>query len=127
MSEYSRRAMGTSGLAMLLAVLAAEPALSQGRPASSVVDLARAADSLQLGEWVWAPAIAPSGPVLIYVNLSDQRATVYRNGVRIGVSTISSGKPGHETPTGVFTILQKDARHHSTTYNNAPMFSRWSA
>ena len=63
MSEYSRRAMGTSGLAMLLAVLAvlaAEPALSQGRPASSVVDLARAADSLQPGEWVWAPEIAIS-------------------------------------------------------------------
>lgn len=122
MSKYSRRAMRTTVLAMLLAALAAEPALSQGRSASSAVDLARAAGSLQPGEWVWAPEIAPSGPVLIYVNLSDQRATVYRNGVRIGVSTISSGKPGHETPTGVFTILQKDARHHSTTYNNAPMF-----
>ena len=60
MSEYSRRAMGTSGLAMLLAVLAAEPALSQGRLASSIVDLARAADSLQPGEWVWAPEIAIS-------------------------------------------------------------------
>ena len=122
MSKYSRRAMRTTVLAMLLAALAAEPALSQGRSASSAVDLARVADILQPGEWVWAPEIAPSGPVLIYVNLSDQRATVYRNGVRIGVSTISSGKPGHETPTGVFTILQKDARHHSTTYNNAPMF-----
>jgi hypothetical protein len=41
--------------------------------------------------------------------------------VRIAVSTISSGKPGHETPTGVFTILQKDASHHSKKYNNAPM------
>lgn len=122
MSEHSRRAMRAPVLAMLLAALAAEPALSQGRSASSAVDLARAADSLQPGEWVWAPEIAPSGPVLIYVNLSDQRATVYRNGVRIGVSAISSGRPGHETPTGVFTILQKDARHHSTTYNNAPMF-----
>jgi hypothetical protein len=46
---------------------------------------------------------------------------VYRNGVRIGVSTVSSGKPGHETPTGVFTILQKDAHHHSKKYDNAPM------
>ena len=33
----------------------------------------------------------------------------------------SSGKPGHETPTGVFVILQKDKHHHSSTYNNAPM------
>ncbi|WEK50155.1 MAG: L,D-transpeptidase family protein [Candidatus Kaistia colombiensis] len=28
---------------------------------------------------------------------------------------------GHDTPTGVFTILQKDKNHHSSTYNEAPM------
>jgi hypothetical protein len=94
---------------------------AQGAKVSSSAELARIADELKPGEWVWAPSVAPAGPLLIYVDLSRQRATVYRNGVRIGVSTISSGKPGHETPTGVFTILQKDAKHHSTTYNNAPM------
>jgi hypothetical protein len=46
---------------------------------------------------------------------------VYRNGVRVAVSTISSGKPGHSTPTGVFTILQKNKDHRSSTYNSAPM------
>jgi hypothetical protein len=46
---------------------------------------------------------------------------VYRNGIRIAVSTCSTGKAGHSTPTGVFTILQKDKNHHSSTYNNAPM------
>ena len=67
------------------------------------------------------PEIAPSGPVLVYVDLNRQRATVYRNGVRIGVSTISSGKDGYETPTGVFTILEKNEDHHSRTYDDAPM------
>lgn len=85
------------------------------------MELARQADALQPGQWVWAPAVAPHGPVTVYVDLSAQTATVYRNGVRIAVSTVSTGKPGHETPTGVFTILQKDARHRSSTYNNAPM------
>jgi L,D-transpeptidase catalytic domain len=94
---------------------------AQGSKVSSPAELARAADALQPGEWVWASVVAPTGPILIYVDLSRQRATVYRNGVRIAVSTISSGKPGHETPTGVFTILQKDASHHSKKYNNAPM------
>jgi hypothetical protein len=94
---------------------------AQGAKVSSPAELARIADELKPGEWVWAPSVAPSGPLLIYVDLSRQRATVYRNGVRIGVSTISSGKPGHETPTGVFTILQKDATHHSKKYDNAPM------
>lgn len=46
---------------------------------------------------------------------------MYRNGIRIGVTSVSSGKAGHETPTGVFTILQKDAKHRSSKYNNAPM------
>jgi hypothetical protein len=41
--------------------------------------------------------------------------------VLIGVSTVSTGRPGHETPTGVFTILQKRKEHYSNLYNNAPM------
>jgi L,D-transpeptidase catalytic domain len=104
------------------AILGSAPLLfSQGAKVSSPAELARIADELKPGEWVWAPSVAPAGPLLIYVDLSRQRATVYRNGIRIGVSTISSGKPGHETPTGVFTILQKDATHHSKKYDNAPM------
>ena len=46
---------------------------------------------------------------------------VYRNGIRIAVSTCSTGKPGSYHAAGVFTILQKDRNHHSSTYNNAPM------
>ncbi|MGH7027296.1 L,D-transpeptidase [Brevundimonas sp.] len=107
---------------LFVAALTSGDVFAQGRPESSSVELARAADSLAPGQWVWAPEIAPAGPLLVYVNLSDQIATVYRNGVRIGVSTVSSGKPGHETPTGVFTTLQKDADHRSSLYNNAPMF-----
>jgi hypothetical protein len=97
------------------------PLTAQGSTTTSPIELARQADALKPGQWVWAPQIAPAGPVAVYVDLSEQIATVYRNGVRIGVSTISSGKPGHETPTGVFVILQKDANHHSAKYNNAPM------
>ncbi|HUD27752.1 MAG TPA: L,D-transpeptidase [Novosphingobium sp.] len=108
--------------ALVLAATAwAVPAAAQGSTASSPAEFARQAERLKPGEWVWAPAIAPSGPVLVYVDLSRQLATVYRNGVRIGVTSVSSGKAGHETPTGVFTILQKDADHHSSKYNNAAM------
>lgn len=96
-------------------------AAAQGAKASSEVELAQKAQSLKPGEWVWAPEVSRSGPVTIYVDLSRQVATIYRNGVRIGVSTVSTGKPGHETPTGVFQILQKDAKHRSSKYNSAPM------
>lgn len=109
-------------LLILGALVAAPSGLSaQGMKVSSPIELARTAASLKPGEWVWAPAVAPSGPVMVYVDLSHQVATIYRNGVRIGVSTISSGKKGCQTPTGVFTILQKDIDHHSNVYDNAPM------
>lgn len=81
----------------------------------------KAISDLQPGEFTWYPERSPSGPVAIVVSIPDQRVHVYRNGIRIGVSTCSTGKPGHETPTGVFTILQKDKDHRSSTYNNAPM------
>ena len=46
---------------------------------------------------------------------------VYRNGVRIGRSTVSTGKPGKATPTGVFTVLQKKVQHESSIYKGAKM------
>ena len=77
--------------------------------------------ALKPGEFLWYPQIAPEGPVVLVVSLDTQRAYVYRNGIAIGVSTISSGKTGKETPTGVFTILQKNKDHRSNLYNDAPM------
>ena len=99
----------------------ATPLMAQGASTSAQLQLAKQAEKLKAGQWLLYPNIAPKGPVLIYVDLDTQLATVYRNGVRIGVSTISSGKPGHTTPTGVFTILEKDRDHKSSTYNDAPM------
>lgn len=76
---------------------------------------------LKPGQYLWRPNASPKGPVLVIVNITTQRAIVYRNGIPIGASTVSTGAPGHETPTGIFTILQKHAEHYSSTYNNAPM------
>ncbi len=76
---------------------------------------------LRPGEFTWHPERAPQGAVAAIVSIPEQRVHIYRNGIRIGVSTCSTGKAGHETPTGVFVVLQKDKHHHSSTYNNAPM------
>ena len=76
---------------------------------------------LKPGEYVWNAAAAPDGPIVVLVSLGEQRAYIYRNGVEIGVTTISTGKGGYETPTGVFVVLQKDKDHRSSKYNNAPM------
>lgn len=79
------------------------------------------ASALKPGQWVWAPGLSPEGPITVLVSIDEQRAYVYRNGVRVGYTTVSTGRPGHDTPTGVFTVLQKDATHRSTIYNSAPM------
>ena len=76
---------------------------------------------LKQGEFIWFGDVARSGPLLMVVSLDEQRAYVYRNGVLTGVTTVSTGKKGHETPTGVFTILQKNKDHFSNIYDNAPM------
>ena len=76
---------------------------------------------LKPGEFTWHPERSPQGPVAVVASIPEQLVHVYRNGVRIAVSTCSTGAPGHSTPTGVFTVLQKDRNHHSSTYNNAPM------
>lgn len=83
--------------------------------------VAATARKLRPGQFLWAPEVAPEGPVIIVVSLGTQRAYVYRNGVLIGISTVSTGAPGHETPVGVFTILQKKVDHRSNLYNDAPM------
>jgi len=57
----------------------------------------------------------------IVVSLADQRLYAYHDQQLVAWSNISSGRPGHETPTGSFTVSEKDVDHHSNVYNNAPM------
>ncbi len=71
--------------------------------------------------FTWNPDLSPEGPVVVSVNLGTQTAAVYRNGIQIGSCLVSTGREGYETPTGVFHILEKDADHRSSTYNNAAM------
>ncbi len=76
---------------------------------------------LKPGEYWWRPQLAPKGPLMVLVSVPEQTMHVYRNGILIGRSTVSTGSPGHATPGGVFTILEKQKEHYSKTYDNAPM------
>lgn len=76
---------------------------------------------LKKGEFLWMAEAVTTGPVVMVVSITEQRAYVYRNGILIGATTVSTGRPGHLTPTGVFTVLQKQKEHRSTIYDGAPM------
>ena len=77
--------------------------------------------TLKAGEYVWEPERAPEGPLLILASITEQVAYVYRNGICIARSSVSTGRPGHSTPTGVFTILEKEVHHTSSIYKGAEM------
>jgi L,D-transpeptidase catalytic domain len=117
------------GLAAVCLATASLPLFSQSRTIPAPPPQASAPpptvdgaiEAMKPGEFLWAPDFAPLGPVTVIISLKTQRAYAYRNGVPIGVSTVSTGKPGKETPTGVFTILQKAVKHRSNKYSNAPM------
>jgi hypothetical protein len=94
---------------------------SQGQAHTKGRQVAPFTPTLTPGDYIWHPEVSPVGPVVVLVSLPDQILYVYRNGVRIGRSTVSTGKPGKSTPTGVFTILQKKVSHTSSIYKGAQM------
>ncbi|HEY6153383.1 MAG TPA: L,D-transpeptidase [Candidatus Udaeobacter sp.] len=77
--------------------------------------------TLKPGEYWWNPQLSPSGPVVVLVSIPQQTMHVYRNGILIGRSTVSTGSKGRATPGGVFSILEKKQTHRSKKYDNAPM------
>jgi lipoprotein-anchoring transpeptidase ErfK/SrfK len=56
--------------------------------------------------------------VRIVVSLSKQRAYLLRGEEVVVDSPISSGKRGHTSPSGSFSVLEKDPKHHSTIYGD---------
>ena len=105
-----------------LGILVCASASAAAQPAASRnPTIAERAAALGPGQYIWATNGPSSGPVLLTIDLTAQRAIVYRDGVPIAASAISTGSLGRETPSGTFTILEKKVMHRSTTYDDAPM------
>lgn len=105
---------------ILTALMLALPTISWGQTARQEPAPVSYDVPLSPGGFRWIDD-APDDPPVIVVSLSQQRLFVYRGGVLVGVTTISSGRRGHSTPRGEFTILQKARFHRSNIYSNAPM------
>lgn len=108
-------------LALFIAMAMTAPAMEKPSAHTKGAPTGRPTGALKPGEYWWDPQISPTGPVMILVSIPQQIMCVYRNGVLIGRSTVSTGSKGHETPAGVFTILEKKVNHYSKKYGNAPM------
>ena len=101
-------------LFLTLAPLAAAGAQTPDEQAAVAADIAP-------GRFVWKAEAASEGPVRVLVSIPLQMAFVYRGDALVGVSSVSTGQPGYDTPTGTFNILEKDKDHKSNIYDDAPM------
>jgi hypothetical protein len=77
--------------------------------------------ALRPGQFIWGGFMPVGGAMRIVVDLSTHHAFVYKGNTLIAVSTVSTGRRGHGTPTGTFPIIEKAMWHRSNIYSNAPM------
>ena len=58
------------------------------------------------------------GPPSVIIYLKEQRAYFYKGDQLVGVSQVSAGREGHNTPIGNYKIVQKDLDHASNLYGD---------
>jgi lipoprotein-anchoring transpeptidase ErfK/SrfK len=63
----------------------------------------------------------PQGPLIISISIAQQRMKIYDANGYFAETPVSTGMPGHSTPMGVFSVIQKHKFHHSNIYSGAPM------
>jgi len=112
------------------AILAASFAAGQMRPAATpaqarvaapktvrkAADLIRKQEAIKINQSL-LKQVTPDN-VHVVVSLPKQRAYLMTGDQVVIDSPISSGKRGHSTPSGHFTILEKDANHSSNLYGD---------
>ncbi len=123
------------GILLAMALLAAQPVLRADNPADAPTQPKAAHKGgvysskqgvhrqyseqdrvrYQLWDYTWKPD--PNLPITrVEVRLGEQKVYVYQGDEIAGVSPITTGKPGHDTPPGHYTILVKDMDHKSNLY-----------
>jgi lipoprotein-anchoring transpeptidase ErfK/SrfK len=66
-------------------------------------------------------AAKPQGALIIAVSINKQNVKIYDTNGFFAEAPVSTGMPGHATPMGAFSIIQKQKMHHSNIYSGAPM------
>jgi multidrug efflux pump subunit AcrA (membrane-fusion protein) len=72
------------------------------------------------GREVTAPRDAGE-PIMAIVSIKRQQVTIYDTDGWIMRAPVSTGTTGRETPSGVFSVVEKDKDHHSSLYDDAAM------
>jgi lipoprotein-anchoring transpeptidase ErfK/SrfK len=82
----------------------------------------RASRCAALAMSVFVMAAAPAGAaVLVTIDKSTQHMMVRVDGNVRWVWPVSTGRPGHDTPSGHYTAFRMEADHFSKEWDDAPM------
>ena len=120
MRNWVGRCSATARAMLAGAVLSIATAATAQFEFVSIAELERAGGDLKAGDYRLIAAIDSSKPTQVFVDLGGQLAGIYQGGQLVAVTTVSTGKQGYETPTGVFHVLSKAVDHRSNLYD-APM------
>jgi lipoprotein-anchoring transpeptidase ErfK/SrfK len=115
-STVAIRRRGAASIVSVAAALAALTALSAAPPTYAAANQARQA----------APTVATAPreagePIMAIVSIKSQQVTIYDADGWILRAPVSTGITGRETPSGVFSVVEKDKDHHSNLYDDASM------
>lgn len=101
-------------LVLLFAALAVAglPSCRHAKPAKPPV-VPKVAEAPLLFEWNGDHL---TGPVKVKIDLSEQKARVYRGEEEAGWTYVAAGTPGHPTPSGSFRIIEKVKDKHSNSW-----------
>jgi lipoprotein-anchoring transpeptidase ErfK/SrfK len=116
------------------AVVLARPAAAADESSEAIIAAAQAAEtartamreefgrtSLRAGQFVWKKGREGDEVTRVVIDITGQMAYAYEGDELIAASTISSGNAQHESPIGIFPILEKRREYRSIRYDNAPM------
>jgi hypothetical protein len=73
------------------------------------------------GQYLWRNVPEDAGPERVVISLSGQQTYFYRGDTLVAVAATSTGIEGRNTPTGIFSVLDKRPFYRSKKYDNAPM------
>ena len=65
--------------------------------------------------YVWNGSSKP-GPLSVNIDLSEQKAYLFKGGENVGWTYVASGRSGFQSPTGTFRIMEKIVDKRSNRY-----------
>ena len=82
-------------LALLAVLTSTAQAVEQPSAHTKGTPTGKPTGPLKPGEYWWRPQLSPNGPLIVLISVPEQVMHVYRNGILIGRSTVSTGSTGH--------------------------------